>query len=236
MRRILKSRKGAAGLAFFIIAAGGSAIDAALAEDGGYTAPPKGFQITWKRTIRDGGKMTSDTVIHRITASKGDEVIYQVVEKGGDEVRLLRGIFSYAYWRPDAGWAEYKFDKAAIRGLWPLKPGKDAKVQMTYGYGLAKTEAAARKKWAHTETGSIHYKVLRRENVTVAAGTFDTVVIQRDRSFTKMADKKTEAHRRTAWFAPSLGYVVKQVIAYEPDNPKSRMTTIEAVKIEQPGK
>lgn len=236
----MKSKKNArlraAGLAFVIIAAGGFAIDAALAQGHGYAAPPTGFQITWKRTIRDGGKVTSDTVIHRITASKGDEVIYKVVEKGGDEVRLLRGIFSYAYWRPDAGWAEYKFDKAAIRGLWPLKAGKEAKVSMTYGYGLAKTEAEGRKKWAHTETGSIHYKVLRREKVTVAAGTFDTVVIQRDRSFTKLADKKTEAHRRTAWFAPSLGYVVKQVIVYKPGTPKSRTTTIEAVKIERPGR
>lgn len=236
MKRKKNARARAAGLAFLIVAAGGLAIDAALAEDGGYTAPPKGFQITWKRTIRDGGKVTSDTVIHRITASKGDEVIYKVVEKGGDEVRLLRGIFSYAYWRPDEGWAEYKFDKARIRGLWPLKAGKEANVAMNFGYGVAKTEAAARQKWAHSETGIILYKVLRHETVTVPAGTFDTVVIQRDRSFTKLADKKTEGHRRTAWFAPSLGYVVKQVIVYEPNNPKSRATTIEAVKIERPGK
>jgi len=236
MRQILMSRRGAAGLAFLIIAGGGIAIDAALAEDGGYTAPPKGFQITWTRTIRDGGKVKRDTVVHRITASKGDEVIYKVVETGGDEVRLLRGIVSYAYWRPGQGWGEYKFDKAAIRKLWPLTDGKDAKVPMTYGYGLAKTEAAARKKWTRSETGSIHYTVLRREKVTVPAGTFDTVVIQRDRSFTKLADKKTDSHRRTAWFAPSLGYVVKQVIQYEPGNPKARTTTIEAAKIARPGR
>ena len=230
------SRRGAAGLAFFVIVAGGIAIDAALAQDGSYTAPPKGFQITWTRTVSDGGKVTRDTLVHRVTASKGDEVIYKVVEKDGDEVRLLRGIFSYAYWRPEQGWAEYKFDKAAIRALWPLKPGKQARVKMEYGYGLAKTEADGKKTWARTETGSIHYKVLRREKVTVPAGTFDTVMIQRDRSFTKLADKKTESHRRTAWFAPSLGYVVKQVIVYRPGNPKSRTTTIEAVKIEQPGR
>jgi hypothetical protein len=236
MTRILTSRRGAAGLAFLIVTAGGVAIDAALAEDGGYTAPPKGLQITWMRTVRDGGKVTRDTVIHRITASKGDEVIYKVVETGGDEVRLLRGIFSYAYWRPGEGWAEYKFDKAPIRKLWPLTAGKEANVAMIFGYGVAKTEAAARQKWARSETGIILYKVLRHEKVTVPAGTFDTVVIQRDRRFVKLADKTADSHRRTAWFAPSLGYVVKQVIQYEPGNAKRRTTTIEATKIERPGK
>jgi hypothetical protein len=209
---------------------------AARAENGAYTAPPKGFRITWTREINDGGKVTRDTLMHSIIASKGDEVVYKVEEPGGDEVRLLRGIFSYAVWRPERGWAEHRFDKAAIRGLWPLEPGKQATVAMRYGYGLAKTQAAAQQKWAHTETGSIHYTVLRRERVATPAGTFDAFVIQRDRHFTRLADKRTVAHRRIGWFAPKLGYVVKQVVIYEVGNPKSRRMTLAAAAIKQPGK
>jgi len=205
------------------------------AEDSAYMAPPKGFQVTWKRVIREGGRSSSGTLVHAVTSSKGDEVVYKVVEPGGDEVRLLRGIFSYAFWRPNQGWAEYKFDKEAIRGLWPLKVGKEAVVKMQFGFGLAKTEDAARKKWTHTETGTIHYRVLRRENVTTLAGTFDAFVIQRDRTFTKHEDQTTDSHSRVAWFVPSLGYVVKQIVIYKPGNPKSRRTTIEALRIVKPG-
>lgn len=236
MTRIGQARLRAAGRALIVLAVSGAPITAVQAEDGGYKAPPEGLQITWSREVRDGDKVTRDTVVHRIVSSKGDEVLYKVVEKGGDEVRLLRGIFSYAYWRPDEGWAAYKFDKNAIRALWPLKAGKQTKVAMIFGYGVAKTEAEAKKKWARSETGSIQYTVLRREKVTTPAGTFDAFVIQRDRSFTKLSDKKTYLQRRTAWFAPSLGYVVKQVIDYEPGQPKGRDVVIEAAKIEQPGK
>jgi hypothetical protein len=236
MTGIDRARLSAAGLALIVLAAGAAPIAIAQAEDGGYTAPPTGFQITWTRVIRDGGKVTRGTLVHKVIASRGDEVTYKVVEPGGDEVRLLRGIFSYAYWRPDRGWAEYKFDKAAIRALWPLTPGKEAKVAMRYGYGLAKTEADARKKWGASETGSIHYKVLRREKVTTQAGTFDTVVIQRDRNFVRLADKSVAKSRRTAWLAPSLGYVVKQVVVYELGNPKSRRMTLEAASIKRPAK
>ena len=220
------------GLALIFAALGTVPATTARAEDGAYKAPPVGFQITWKREIRQGEKYTVGPLIHSVTAAKGDEVVYKVVEPGGDVVRLLRGIFSYAFWRPGKGWAEYKFDKAAIRALWPLKPGNEAKVAMKFGFGLAKTEEVARKKWAHSETGSIHFKVLRRAKVTTPAGTFDAFVIQRDRRFTKLADKKTDSHRRVAWFVPSLGYVVKQVVTYQPANPKGRRTTIEAMQIE----
>jgi hypothetical protein len=236
MTRILTSRRGAAGLAFLIVMAGGVAIDAALAEDGGYQAPPKGFQITWTRTIRDGGKVTRSALTHSVVAVSGDEVVYKVEEPGGDRVHLLRGIFSHAFWRPGTGWAEYKFDKAAIRALWPLMPGNQARVKMEYGYGLAKTEADGKKKWARTETGSIHYTVLRREKVTTPAGSFDAFVIQRDRHFTKLDDKKIIASRRIGWLAPSLGYVVKQVVFYEPANPKGRQMTLEAASIKRSSK
>ena len=127
---------------------------------------------------------TKEGFRHRVLRVDGDELLYKVgsLDKyDGDEVRLLRGIFSWAYWRPGQGWVEFKFDRAAIRKLWPLKPGNEARVKMRYGYGLGKTIGEARKKWKETEAGEIRYKVLRREKVTVPAGTFDTFVIERIR-------------------------------------------------------
>jgi len=92
-----------AGLALTAVVLGLGPVSMLRAEDGTYAAPPKGFQITWKREIREGDKVKSGTLVHRVTSSKDDEVIYKVIEPGGDVVRLLRGIFSYAYWRPDTG-------------------------------------------------------------------------------------------------------------------------------------
>jgi hypothetical protein len=62
-----------------------------------------------------------------------------------------------------------------------------------------------------SQTGAVHYKAPPHEKTTVPARTFDTVVIQHGRRF------------------------VKQVIPYDPGNPKSRATTIEAAKIDRPG-
>lgn len=220
--------------AFMILAAG-----VAHSESGaGYSAPPKGLVLSWSRTDKAGGKTVTGSIIHRVLSAGGDEVLYNVSSPGkydGDEVRLFRGIFSYAFWRPGKGWVEFKFDRAAIAKLWPLKVGNKARVAMRFGYGLGKTVAAAKVRWKVTEIGEIHYRVLRRERVTVPAGTFDTFVIQRTRRFRKFDGKKFFSQRRVGWLAPKLGYIVKQTLQIGPKGPKAKSSVLQLVSVKQPG-
>jgi len=239
MTRIGMSRWGAAGLAFLIVIAAGSAIDAARAEDGGYKAPPKGLKVILKRQYTKDGKPVTARLVHTVLESKGDEALYLVTSDGGangDRVHLFRSIFSYAYHRPGQGWAEHKFDRAGLRALWPLAPGKEAVLKMAFGYGGGKTLAAAKADWHVTERGTIRFRVLRRETVATPQGGYDTVVIQRDSHFTRVDGKRVNIQRRTAWFAPKLGYIVRQTVRTGPEGPKARRSRIDLVAIERPGK
>ncbi len=219
---------------FTMLAAGGSRAEVGVR----YTPPPKGLELVWSRIDKVGGKAVTSSFIHRVLGVRGDEVLYSVSSPGkydGDEVRLFRGIFSYAYWRPGQGWVEYKFDRAALAKLWPLKVGNQARVAMRFGFGLGKTIAAAKMRWKATETGEVRYRVLRRETVTVPAGTFDTFVIERTRLFRKLNDSEVSSQQRVGWLAPKLGYIVKQTLRIGPKGPHAKSSVFQLVSVKQPG-
>jgi len=203
----------------------------------GYTPPPKGLKVIFKRQYRKDGKPVTARIAHTVLESNGEEVLYLVNSDGaanGDRVHLLRGIFSYAFHRPGQGWAEHKFDRAALRKLWPLAPGKDVRLKMEFGYGGGKTLAAAKADWHITERGTIRFRVLRRETVATSQGPYDAFVIQRDSHFTTVDGRRVNVQRRTAWFAPKLGYIVRQTVRTGPEGPKARRSRIDLVAIEQP--
>ena len=200
----------------------------------GYAPPPKGFVVRFKRTFDKKGKTTKERFSHTVIASRGEEVVYRVDSRdasNGDRVRLFRGIFSYAFFRAGEGWVEYKFDRAALRALWPLRAGKRATVKMDYGYGLGKTLEAGKAAWKVTESGSIDYSILRQEKVTTPFGTFHAYVIQRDRKFTKIADKSVGIQRRIGWFVPELGYIVRQTVRRGPASANAKPSRLEVVEI-----
>jgi len=206
-----------------------------------YTPPPKGLELTWSRSFAAGGKTATETFQHRVVRAQKDEVLYQVISKddgNGDRVRLFGGLFSYAYWRPGVAWVEYKFDRAMFRKLWPLAPGKETRVKMRFGYGEGKTIAQAKANWKETEVGEIHYRVLRREKVTVPAGTFDAFVIERNRRFTRHGDGKSKGRviiqRRVGWLVPKLGYVVKQTVRKGPAKPKAKISVLQVISVKRP--
>ena len=200
----------------------------------GYTPPPKGFVIGFERTFDKDGKPTKERFSHTVIASQGEEVTYRVDSRdaaNGDRVQLFRGIFSYAFFRAGEGWVEYKFDRAALRSLWPLRAGKRATIQMKYGFGLGKTLEAGKAAWKVTETGSIDYRVLRQEKVTTPMGTFHAYLIQRDRKFVTVAEKRTGIQRRIGWFVPELGYVVRQTVRRGPASANATPSRLEVVEI-----
>lgn len=69
--------------------------------------------------------------------------------------------------------------------------------------------------WTQTSTAGERTErttgeVLRRQTVTVGAGTFETFVIE---SFTELSGRSNGTHRSTTWFAPDLGLAVRKVSA-----------------------
>ncbi len=201
----------------------------------GYTPSPKGTELTWARG-KTADKAVKELFRHRVIGADAEDVVYLVKTKGkaGDRVRLFRGLFSYAYWRPGVAWIEYKFDRASLRKLWPLAPGKEARVKIRFGYGLGKTIEQAKANWKQTETGEIFYRVLRREKITVPAGTFDAFVIQRDRWFTKQEDGGKTYERRIGWLAPKLGYVVRQSVHKDATGAKTKEFVLQVISVKRP--
>jgi len=183
----------------------------------GPAGPPAGTILHFKRTADTPGAPTEETFDHHIVRSAGNVLVYHVQNESerpsNDEVRLFRGLFSYAYWRPGQGWVEYQFDRSVAAKLWPLEVGNRVTFPATFGYGNADTEAEARRRWRPTERGTITWSVEGRERITVAAGSYDTVVISRARDFSTIdrPERRVMIDYRT-WYAPALGYVVKQTM------------------------
>ena len=207
-----------------------------------FAAPPVGTVLHFERPA--GGKPFAFQ--HKIVDVSGDELVYHVVNESSnptnDQVRLYRGIFSYAFWRPGGGWVEYKFDRSQVAPLWPLKVGNTVVFPVTFGYAEAKTEAEGKKGWKATERGQMTFTVRRQERITVPAGTFDTFVIHRVRNFTRVAPPHRRlAVERVSWYAPKLGYVVRQttqnlrVSRGGQLTPAGAVTVFELQRIDRPG-
>lgn len=239
IRRYITNTNGRIGWAVVLagLIAGAPATEVRADGHAVYTPPSKGLELTWSRIPVAGGKTAAETFLHRVVRADKDEVLYQVISKddgNGDRVHLFGGLFSYAYWRPGVAWVEYKFDRAMLRKLWPLAPGKETRVKMRFGYGEGKTIAQAKANWKETEVGEIHYRVLRREKVTVPAGTFDAFVIERNRRFTKHDKGKVIIQRRVGWLVPKLGYVVKQTVRKGPAEPKAKISVLQVISVKRP--
>ncbi len=238
-----------------IAGAGALALSAAAFGLGGCTAttgfgetagPPVGTVFSFKQVKGPPGTPLL-SFRHTVVSVKGHTAVYRVSDESrnptNDTVRLYRGIFSYAYWRPGKGWVEYKFDRAAVAPLWPLKVGNKVSFPVTFGYAEAKTVAEGKAKWKAAEKGRITFEVRRKERVTVRAGTFDTFVIHRLRVFTRIAPPhRSLAVERVSWYAPKLGYVVKQtaqdmrVSRGGRLTPMRPITVIELQRIDRPGR
>jgi hypothetical protein len=82
-----------------------------------------------------------------------------------------------------------------LRALWPLELGAQRWFQ-SYAVGSTGFPGS----WYET------YTVVRRETVTVPAGTFDTYVIEWEE-----AGRESNTYRatNTYWYAPSVGYFVR---------------------------
>jgi len=85
--------------------------------------------------------------------------------------------------------------------LWPLRVGGEQRFDAVLRYPLAS---------AGYVTVQERYTVLRRQTVTVPAGTFETVVVEWE-EFCR-ADSSLYDGKRLFWYAPALGFSVKSTM------------------------
>jgi Protein of unknown function (DUF3108) len=98
----------------------------------------------------------------------------------------------------------------AVQRLWPLKVGKEISFRWTQDYF----------EWRET------YRVVRRENLTVNAGTFDTFVVE----WTAKTASPGRDQEVTLWYAPELGSFIKITDA-DPQAFYPRFVTDEAMDV-----
>jgi hypothetical protein len=102
-----------------------------------------------------------------------------------------------------------------LGALWPLKVG--AKLDLSYE--------------ARGGTWYFTFEVLRRERVTVPAGSFDSIVIAQ----TEKGSGENNFHGvRTYWYAPEVGYFVKFDTQIVTGHRGSREIAWEALQISKP--
>jgi len=232
-RCMTNSRLGQVAAALMIL--GLAAAGARAENQGGYAPPPTGLELTWARG-QTASEAVKEKYHYRVIRADGEEALYLIKSKGkpDDRVHLFRSLFSYAYWKEGQHWVEYKFDRVSLRKLWPLAPGKETRVKMRFGYGEGKTIEQAKANWKETEAGEIHYRVLRREKVTVPAGTFDAFAIERVRQFIRHDGGAKTVERRVGWLVPKLGFVVKQNFHKNIGGSREKKFVIQVISVKRP--
>jgi hypothetical protein len=111
-------------------------------------------------------------------------------------------------------WIESEVDARAVERIWPLGVGKETHYILTHNDSS----------WQETT------QVVRTERVTVAAGTFDTYVVERHSLGT---GSNYFDGTRTFWYAPSVGFIVKFDIKVKAGNANGEKAW-EAMKIVRP--
>lgn len=86
-----------------------------------------------------------------------------------------------------------KFLDAGLKKLWPMKVG----TEQSFAINVSGTYLAER------------YTVLRRESVTIPAGTFDTFIVEWDEKGRGLNGVGEFGATRLFWYAPALGLVIK---------------------------
>ena len=152
---------------------------AAVAQSADFKPPAVGTTFEWKY---NGGPGRST----QITAVSG----HVITSQNGAGIRHVYGGFQPL---ESSDGTDLRLNVSKLDTLWPLSVGKSVSVEAQYAQYASQ----------------IDLKVVAYEKVTVAAGTFDAFVIERDdRNLGSVFGYSYSAVTRS-WFAPSVGYAVK---------------------------
>ena len=207
-----------------------------------YSAPRPGFQIRFANVIDGKVDPKKVTATHTINRWDGDTVVYRnrfTASSSGatlvNDSRSWRGVLTYSLHRVGVGVIHDQIDEQALARFWPFTVGKQLTMTSKRYVGEGKTLKAAWEQAKLLRTVVHRWRVLRRETVTVPAGRFETLVVER-RWELRTPDGKgvQEAGRRLFWFAPSIGWIVKLDFAITQGEAKGQRSGIEAVSYRQP--
>ncbi len=198
-----------------------------------YVPPKKGLQFVFAYW-RDGKEIAErKRVTHTILDIKGDVVINTVGRSVQDHHKTLRGIVSFDFFRPRGGVIRQEIDHDKVRALWPLAAGKRVQFTSKLLFARGKSKEVANAQLKHTDNVKYSLEILRREKVTVPAGTFDTFVIRQIRIMTNLKGKVEQRSDKTYWYAPSLGWIVRLISAISNADEKPRKSEVVLVEIKQ---
>jgi hypothetical protein len=206
--------------------------------DGHYKPPVKGLQIVFADLVRGKAEPGEASMTQKITAVKGDEASFtQWTKRGGlvfsEKHRRVRSLFSYRIEQHN-GTILYDFDKAALRRLWPLAPGKHVELAATLYIGPEKTVAAAKAKLRRGRKVVSSYAVVKAQSLKLPAGQFSTFLIQRTWRSEKADGSVAEAGVDRIWLATKLGWIVRLERRTTAGPGKGRVQRLVAVSVKFP--
>ena len=206
-----------------------------------YVKPRPGFQIRFASVV--DGKVVPNRIAstHVVQRWDGDSVVFRnravtsnTNERYVNVNKSWRGALTYSLHRVGKGIIYDKVDRLALERFWPFTVGKSLTMRSKRFVGAASTLKASWEKAAHTTTIVQRWRVLRRETITVPAGRFDTIVVERRWELLDLEGKRFEAGTRLFWFAPSIGWIVKLEFEITEGDAKALKSGIEALSIRQP--
>lgn len=206
-----------------------------------YVAPKPGFQIRFASVVDGKVVPTRIAATHVVQRWDGDSVIFRnravtstTNERYVNVNKSWRGVLTYSLHRVGKGIIHDQIDRQALEKLWPFEVGKSLSTRFKRFSAEGKTLKAAWEKAEHTTTLVQRWRVLRRESITVPAGRFDTIVVERKWELLDLDGKRFEKGTRLFWFAPSIGWIVKLDFEISEGDAKGHKSGIEALSVRQP--
>ena len=203
-----------------------------------YKPPAKGLEITFADLQSGKTQPGPASMTQRITAVKGDEASFTEWMKTGGLVisqkhKRFRSLFSFRVEHHN-GTRLHDFDKAVLRRLWPLAPGKKAELSSTLYFGPEKTVATAKKNLRRGRRFSYNYVVEGFQTAKLPAGVFKTFVIQRTWRSQNIDGSVAEAGVDRIWLATELGWIVRLERRITAGPRKGRVQQLVAVSVKRP--
>lgn len=201
-----------------------------------YRPPAPGLVVIYSYVEDGKGDPSKPDTRQEIVAINGDNVVNVVTDLSSGtkrDSRTYRAIVTDRVHQRGDGIVVEEIQAEMIGRLWPLAPGKSAKSTGRRLMGRGRTEKSAQARLKPVGRIDYVFRVLRRETVSVPAGTFDTIVFQRVATIRDLKGKVTLVSDKTYWLALDLAWLVRlDTTNTRPGRPatKARLAAIKVIR------
>lgn len=202
-----------------------------------YAWPAPGLTVDYSHVANGKGDPAKAAVRQVILSNDDEYVVNHVIDLENDSVResrTFRALITDRVYQRGDGLVVERIQPERLRLLWPMVPGNTATSTGRTYFGRGRTERIAARNLRRTGTSTTVFKILRREWLTIPAGTFDTIVVNRVTTQKNLRGVVTGVSDKTYWIALDIRWLIRlDTVNTKPGQPAERASLV-AIRVVRP--